>query len=257
MVNEQLRGAVSEEDRGFLYGDGLFETVRVEDGQAPLLERHRERFLNSCHALGFCERQAVDGVKVLESLPGREDGLWRVTVTRQDPEAFGGGVGSIRLRHRPLRDSRSLRATVVEGLYSPQMWLAEHKTTSWLRCVEARRRASLRGFDEAIMASSSGRLGEASAANLFLLIDGQWVTPVVEGILPGVVRAALIEGGRDAGIELVEREVVAADLLMAESVAVTSSGLLVTAVEEVDGQVMDTEAVEELRNALDAYLKRQ
>ena len=247
MTNEKI----STEDRGFLYGDGLFETVRVEEGRPRFLERHRRRFVRSAKELGFPQTSIEEGERSLESLQARPDGLWRITVTRKGEGVFGGGTGTVALRHRPLPTPSELEGasiTVVEGCYFPGDRLARYKTTSWIRSVHARRVATARGFDEALMVSAEGRVGEASAANVFLRISGEWVTPVVEGILPGVLRSFVLDRAMKSGLEIEERSVLTADLQTCEAMALTSTGRLVTAVAEVDGVELDVELVEELRD---------
>lgn len=98
------------------------------------------------------------------------------------------------------------------------------------------------------MVSAEGRVGEASAANVFLRISGEWVTPVVEGILPGVLRSFVLDRAMKSGLEIEERSVLTADLQTCEAMALTSTGRLVTAVAEVDGVELDVELVEELRD---------
>lgn len=248
---------ISAEDRGFLYGDGLFETVRVEGGTAWFLMRHRRRFERSCRALGFAERAVDEGLEALESLQGREDGLWRVTVTRCGDGVFGGGKGAVRLRHRPLPApvaGDGVAVTVVDGFYFPGDRLAEYKTTSWIRSVVARQRAEERGYDEALMVSATGRVGEAAAANVFIRVGGEWVTPVVDGILPGVVRSVVLDRARKAGAAIEERAVLTADLQTCSAMALTSAGRLVTPVAEVDGISLEVELVEELVEVMDEGL---
>ena len=250
MTNEKI----SPEDRGFLYGDGLFETVRIEKGRPRFLERHRRRFLRSARDLGFPKSSIEEGRRAMDSLAGRRDGLWRITVTRKGEGVFGGGTGTVALRHRPLpapSDLEGASITVVEGCYFPGDRLARYKTTSWIRSVQARRVATARGFDEALMVSADGRVGEASAANVFLRIGGEWVTPVVEGILPGVLRSVVLDRAMKSGLEIEERVVLTADLQTCEAMALTSTGRLVTAVADVGGVELEVELVEELREVAD------
>ncbi len=238
---------ISADDRSYLYGDGLFETVRVQGGKPLFLEAHQERFHRSAGALRFPKASIDGGIKALQDLEGCDDGLWRVTVSRDDGRAFGGGSGTVTLRHRPLPDAvESITATVVEGAYFPGDSLAEHKTTNWLRSVIARQRAEERGADEAIMADHQGRLGEASAANLFICLAGQWVTPPAQGLLPGVLRRIILQRAREHGEPIELRPLSVADLQTAEAVAITSSGRGVVAVREVDGQGFELPAVDAL-----------
>lgn len=241
-----MRDEPTGDDRGFLYGDGLFETVRVEEETGCFLERHRRRFERSAEFLEF-PREATDaGLEALAGLDGREDGLWRVTVTRPASE----GEGTVAVRRRQLPDppeQGGVAVTVFDGMYFPGDRFAEHKTTSWLRNAEALRRARRDGYDEAILVSSEGRVGEASAANIFVRIGGGWVTPPVEGILPGVVRDVILEEAEAAGVPVEVRPLFVGDLQTCESAAVTSTGRLVTAISAIDNQPLSMAPVEQLQ----------
>ncbi len=246
MIGEEGK-QIPAEDRGFLYGDGLFETVRVQQGRPFFLEVHRRRFEASAQALGFPKSSVSAGLQALEGLSGRRDGLWRVTVTRDDPAAFGGGSGVVRLRRRDIPPPvEAIVASVVYGAYFPKDSLAELKTTSWLRSVIARQRAVQRGAQEAIMADHQGRLGEASAANLFIKVADAWCTPPVEGLLPGVMRQHLLAQAPKRGLKIDVRPISVADLAAAQAVALTSTGRGVVAVEAVDDHSYEIGEVQEL-----------
>lgn len=243
------------DDRGFLYGDGLFETVRVEEGTAMFLKRHRRRFERSARRLRFPDEALAAGLDALDELEGRAEGLWRVTVTRPGTEPFGGGEGTVAVRHRPLPASpedNGLTVTVLEGTYFPGDRLAEHKTTSWIRSVEALRQARADGYDEALRVSYNGRVGEAAAANVLLRIGGGWVTPPVDGILPGVVREVILDNSEDAGVAVEQRPLFVGDLQTCESAALTSAGRLVTPVRAIDNQPLETAPVEQLQRLIES-----
>ena len=236
-------------NRSYLYGDGLFETVRVEEGRALFLEHHRRRFKKSASALEFPQTSIEAGLRALDSLSEREDGLWRVTVPRPNQDSQESAERIITTGHRkfPYQEAGPPRLKVVHDFYFPEYELAEHKTTSWLRSLEARRLARRSGFDEALMASPNGRLGEAAAANIFLYIAGRWVTPPVEGILPGVVRQVLLERAAEAGVGIDVQPVFVADLELCEALVLTSTGRLVTAAATVDALELELEPAEKLK----------
>lgn len=244
------------ENRGLLYGDGLFETLRVEDGRALFLERHRQRFRQSAGALGFPPGVVEEAQRQMGARQ-QGTGLWRVTAIRPGEGVFGGGQGGVFCRWRELSGGAAggARVMILAGAYLPGDRLAEHKTTSWLRSVEARRKAELAGFDEALLVADDGRVGEGAAANVFLRVDGVWHTPVVRGILPGVVRGALLDAARaEAGVDVKESVVTGAMLARSEAMALTSTGRLVTAVTELDGRGLDAAPVAELRSLLGRLL---
>lgn len=234
--------------RALLYGDGLFETVRVLNSQPLFLQAHRERFLKSARELGYPAASVQAGLEGLESLRGvARDGLWRITVVRPAEGVPGAGFGGVfRAWREAPPQAKALRLTTLWGYYFPGNWLAEHKTTSWLRSVEALRRARAAGFDEALLLSPQGEVGEAAAANIFAFVDGAWVTPPIDGVLPGVVRRVVLEEARRSGEEISERPLMIAELERAEAMALTSTGRLVTAVTSLEGRALASEPVKRL-----------
>ena len=224
------------DDRSFLYGDGLFETVRVEASEVRFLTRHCARLRRSGAALGFDAAQIEEACALLAKPEGRE-GLWRVTVSRRDPEIAFGGSGQVCGRWRPgFPVAKPVTLVTMPGFYLPDDVLAEHKTTSWLRSVELRRRAQLLGADDGVGVSADGRVGECSAANLLVLLEDRWVTPPVRGILPGVTREVLLERSSQRGRRVEEVEVTHEDLGHARAIALVSTGVGVQEARSIDGR---------------------
>lgn len=234
------------EDRGHLYGDALFETVAVRRGRVRWLERHVARLMRSGEFLGFTEEQLDEAAEALRSIPsraviaGEEDGLWRVTVSRAGGLAPFGGEGAITVRRRELRIPQRPSLTFVEGSYFPGDVLREHKTSNYLHSIRARMTALERGHDDAIMTSHDGVIGEASAANLlFVMRDGEVVTPAVDGILPGITRAAVLEWAAQQGTGIEERAVLRAELSGCREVVLLSAGVGALAARDLEGRALE------------------
>lgn len=231
---------MQSDDRSFLYGDGLFETVRVrEDGQIRWLERHVARLRRSGEALGFPDASIDAGVAELEGLAGREPGLWRVTVSRAPDGAPFGGSGTVAARFRPSASPTRPHLGLAEGFYLPDDLLAEHKTTSYLRSVEVRRRARAAGFDDAVMTSRSGLVGEASCANVVVVKSGKAATPPIRGILPGVTREGVLDLADAHGRPIDVREVTVDELRGADEVVLLSAGVGLLAAASLEGRTLD------------------
>lgn len=236
---------IPADDRSYLYGDGLFETVRVRpDGSIRWLDAHIARLENSGAALGFAPETIAKATHALRSLPGRAPGIWRVTMSRPgigpdgNPVPFG-GTGGVTTRFRPYHPPARPRLGLAERLYLPDDVLAEHKTTSFLRNIEARRRAQLAGFDDAIMLSIDGLAGEASAANIVVILKGRALTPPVLGLLPGVTRQGVRALARAAGEPVEEREITRQMLLDADEIALLSAGVGILAAATLLGRTLD------------------
>jgi branched-chain amino acid aminotransferase len=182
------------EDRSFLYGDGLFETLRVADGQTRWLALHQARLERSARALGYPDAAIQAGSEALAALPAQRDGIWRVTVSRpHDAALWGGGPGHVARRWRAYAPLERPALGPLAGYYWPQDPLAEHKSTSYLRGVMARRAALAAGWDDGVMASPDGLAGECSAAAALFVVDGVLRIPPREGILDSVTRRGLLE----------------------------------------------------------------
>lgn len=215
-----------------LLGAGLYETVRVSDGAALHGERHLERITASAHALGL---PAPDRSAVLAAIAGATGtgGVVRVRL-----HAGEGGVPELAGERRAALAPDPLRMTALGGWYAPGYLLREHKLTSHFHGVQGRRLAQAAGFGDALLVSHEGRVGEATNANIALLSGGALVTPSVDGLLPGVCRAALLDVARALGLVAEARAVALAELIDADAVFTTSSPRGISEVVELDGHVL-------------------
>lgn len=196
--------AVAVIDRGLTLGDGLFETVAVLDGAPQNLAAHIERLMRGQEVLRFAE--TIDGAKVIAAIDRLmesndiKEGVLRITVTR-GPAARGllpSGEGTPSLivtctEGLPGQDpvSAMIATSTRRNEFSP---LAGIKSLCYLDGILALMEAQASGADEALMLNSQGALAEASAANLFLVLGGDLVTPRLEdGAMPGLVREKVIQ----------------------------------------------------------------
>jgi branched-chain amino acid aminotransferase len=186
------RAAVSVDDPGLRFGEGLLETMRAERGAVALLDRHLDRLEASALALGLDgvppRERVAEAVRACVGAATSPALRVRVTATPRPtllveavPEAplteqTGPGVGAATLR----------------GAWLPGLALAEHKTLSHLGHRWASRRARAAGAERALLLDAEGRLGEADGANVFCVLDGELVTAPARGLLPGVTRAAVM-----------------------------------------------------------------
>lgn len=196
-------GVVSAADRGFTYGDGLFETVRVVGGVAPLWPRHAARLTRGCAQLRM-PAPGVDAIyaEILRLSEGFPDAVVRVTLSR--------GVGE-RGYALPLRQAPTLAVAAAELTLDPvafregiavrvcdlqlatQPALAGLKHLNRLEQVLARAEWTDPAIGEGLLCDMAGDVVCATAANLFAVIDGELVTPPVDlcGVA-GVARAEIL-----------------------------------------------------------------
>ncbi len=203
------------DDRGLLLGDGLFETVLVEEGRPRLLAEHLARWRQGAALLGMDEPPAAAqlepliGVAVARS--GIRQGALRLNWSRGSAASAARGIGIPgRCRHRFW-----LELTATAPCFAPLRVIVspteERSATSVLsRCktfaygpaIQARRQAEAAGADDALLSSSAGGLCCGTTANLLVLLEGRWLTPpLASGCLPGVMRARALALGlaQDAG----------------------------------------------------------
>jgi branched-subunit amino acid aminotransferase/4-amino-4-deoxychorismate lyase len=212
-------------------GGGLYETVRVSDGRALHGERHLERMTSSAHALGL----PAPGRAAFAGALGAATGAGEVVRIRLTAPA---GAPELHAERRAARAPEPLRATVLGGWYAPGYLLREHKLTSHFHGLHGRRLAQAAGYDDALLVAHDGRVGEATNANVAHFAGGVLVTPAVDGLLPGICRAALLEAARELGLAMETRPVALAELVDAEGVLLTSSPRGISEVTELDGQVL-------------------
>jgi branched-chain amino acid aminotransferase len=198
---DQDNACLNPMDRGFLLGDGLFETIRVEDGAPARLERHLRRLSYGCDVLRMDFPQwltpAID-----ETISANKvtNGVLRLTVTRGPgprgvlPPKDATQTVIISATPSEIRTTDPMKAKIAKTTrrneFSP---LAQCKSLNYLDNVIARQEADDQGADEALLLNTAGNLAEATAANLFVVIDGMLLTPpVTDGALPGVMREEIL-----------------------------------------------------------------
>ncbi len=233
----EAEARVSLFDRGYLYGDGLFETMRAYGGRIFRLRRHLERLAEGARAINLSyapEQNEIE--KIAEELlqaNGLTDAYLRLTVSR------GLGLGplpgenlapTVSLIARPLQlpspetYERGWKAILVESALSPGSRLSQLKPLSYLDKTLAKMEAKKAGVDEAILVNSRGEITEASTSNLFLVKGNDLLTPPAEaGLLAGITRAAVLELAPALSLQVVETRLTPADLSSAAECFLTNS----------------------------------
>ena len=241
------------DDRGVLFGDGVFETVRSYDGKPFRLQKHLERMAGACQTLRlkqpYAEREVAEAVYALIRKNGLEAGDARVRITVTGGPSAGAktlersGTARIFIVARPYqpppddfyREGVSLVISEIRrNATSP---LSTMKSSNFLNSLIARQNAADQGADDAIMLSSSGNLSEATTSNLFMVSGKSLLTPDAAcGLLPGITREAVIELCAALEIPCVQVTVGPENLLSADEVFLTNSMVEVLPVREVAGQ---------------------
>lgn len=207
------KATLSTSDRGVLYGDGVFETLRAYDGRVFALERHLERLAAGAAALRLPLPISLEeiGAAVYETLTANEldNASVRVTLTRGP----GAGIAlpeaptpTLFIAARGLKadlSGRPCTARLVSFRRNEHSPLVRLKSLNYLECLLAREEARAAGADEGLFRNTRGDLAEGAASNLFLVRGGVLMTPdEASGILPGITRQVVLELAQRLGIPL-------------------------------------------------------
>lgn len=185
-------------DEGTLQGIGLIETMAAFGGQIPLFERHLRRLTKSAERFAIpLPRKGpdlLDDIGRLLEADGLLDARIRLTLTRGNPTQNLPATLAILATPLPT-PPRSMTAMISPTMrLSPVSPLAGHKTLSYFAYRWAREEAQMAGFDEALLLDTHGYLAEGTISNLFLVSEGQVLTPSLKhGCLAGVARGLVLE----------------------------------------------------------------
>lgn len=245
---------VSVYDHGFLYGDGIFEGIRVYNGNIFKCKEHLDRLYDSAKSimlnipLSYSEMQEA----LVETVRRNElrDGYIRLVVSR--------GAGDLGLD--PRRSPKASVLIIVEQLaiYPEEAYLNGLKTVSvstrrnvpdalnpkikslnYLNNILVKIQANLAGVGEAIMLNSQGYVAEGSSDNIFIVKRGIVFTPPCYcGALEGITRAAIIEICGRLGYTVKEEPFTLHDVYVADEVFFTGTAAEVIAVSEVDARII-------------------
>ncbi|MEK9134503.1 MAG: branched-chain amino acid transaminase [Pseudomonadota bacterium] len=260
------------------YGTGVFEGIRSYSGPQGCfifrLRDHLERLVNSANTLGITVPYSIDEME--EAVQQ----LLRVNELRDSyirPLVFiGEGSMSLDVRKPPGNRVHTLIAAWEWKSYfggSPQsglnvklgMWkrnfphpgLNRAKAVGfYVNSYLAHADATSSGYDEAILVDEHDHLAEATAANIFLVMDNRLVTPTIDAALAGITRDTIIEIARDIGLAVEERGIPRADISRADQVFLTGTACEVVPVTKVNGRPIGNNAGVDIARRLAALYQR-
>jgi branched-chain amino acid aminotransferase len=242
---------VSVHDRGFRYGDGVFDTLRVYRGRPFLIERHIGRLIEGATAIGVAPLPTASALaSAIRDLIDRNEiaeALVRTTVTRGIStgwDARHAGDPTVVIVEQPfagypdqLYRSGASIVILANTRLRPSALTPAAKSLSLLVHVQAKRDATARDADEAVLCSESGVVAEGTVSNIFCVRNGRLHTPPLsDGILQGITREVVLGLARRDGIETVEDRITPDELRTADEVFLTSTGMEVLPVTRVDGR---------------------
>jgi branched-chain amino acid aminotransferase len=219
---------ISVNDRGFLYGDGLFETLRADAGQVRFLAQHLERLAASAQAfrLPFPENFPwPDRLAQLLTANGLNQGLARIKILLSRGEASGFGLPedcrpTLVIWARPYTPpSPQEYASGWPVAVFPQgrtTFVGRHKSLNYLFYLAARQYALEHGAQEALILEAGGLVSEGAATSLVYLSRDRYYTPASASALPGVTLAVLGRGLAARGLALEAQPTAVAQLQAAQ-----------------------------------------
>lgn len=251
---EKAEACISVYDHGLLYGDGVFEGIRVYNGRVFKLKEHVDRLYDSAKSIRLAipmpKRQFAEAIQKTVAVNEMENGYLRPIVTR--------GEGTLGLDPRSCKKPSVIIIADSIALYPPEYYekgleiitcstIRNHpnalnpriKSLNYLNNVMARMEATLADCQEALMLNHLGEVAECSGDNLFIVRNGVVKTPPVNaGILDGITRGALIDCARQEHIDVFETPLTRHDIYTADECFLTGTAAEVVAVVKCDGRVV-------------------
>lgn len=209
------------------FGTGLFETIRVQNGEPLLWEDHMDRLVSSARALGLdngldiplVEKWTGDLLAGVEMRDCSLKILWTA--------AAQGGTALFFLRPLPYaleHRTKGLSVTLGDIRRNPYSRITAHKTANYLDNLLERQAAQIQGFDEALLLNVHGLVAEGTASNVFIQKEGLLMTPPLDaGLLPGIQRKNVIRHCLQDDIPLLETPISLEMLQSAEGIYLTNA----------------------------------
>jgi branched-chain amino acid aminotransferase len=251
---DKQQATVSVFDHGLLYGDGVFEGIRVYSGKVFLLKDHIDRLYESARAIRLeiplPKSDMTAAVVSTVDANGIKDGYVRLVITR--------GAGTLGLDPRKTSDPQVIIIADTISLYPPEMYTqglklitastirnhpqalsARIKSLNYLNNIMAKIEGTDAGCVEALMLNHKGEVAECTGDNIFIVSRGVLKTPSVDaGILEGVTRNAVIGLARDAGVTVLETTLTRHDIYVADECFLTGTAAEVIPAVSLDGRLI-------------------
>ena len=253
---DEADAKISVFDHGLLYGDGVFEGIRVYGGRVFLHQQHIDRLFESAKAIRLViplsPAQVIAAVEQTVKANNITDGYVRLVVTR--------GAGSLGLDIRKTSNPQVIVIADTISLYPPETYtkgmnlvtastIRNHpgalssriKSLNYLNNILARIEGTDAGMVEALMLNHKGEVAECTGDNIFIVKNRVLMTPGLDaGILEGITRNAVMQLAVEGGYEVLETSMTRHDLYVADEMFLTGPAAEVVAVVSLDGRKIGT-----------------
>jgi len=243
---------VSVFDHGFLYGDGVFEGIRIYNGRIFKLKEHIERLYASAHAIDLkpplTQEELLQATVETVRANNLRDGYIRIVISRGegdlglDPQKCPNPTvviiaDKIAIYPQEVYKKGMKIITVSTRRNSPQALNPNIKSLNYLNNILAKIEANRANVPEAIMLSIEGYVAEATGDNIFIVKNKTLITPPLHlGVLPGITRQTVIELAKERGIITEEKPFTLYDVYTADECFLTGTAAEIVPVVEVDGR---------------------
>ena len=241
---------ISVLDRGFTYGDGLFETMRVYSGKIFRLEHHLDRLFQSARSifieLPITKNEIQSAIYAAIKLNGLSDSIVRLTVTRGE---LGSGVNvdyssppTIVILVKPVKaiSKKTYKEGIGIKLYKKSAIRTQGisnkiKSCNYLSNIILRENALKENFFEAILLDHNHNVTEGTISNIFIIKNNQLKTPILnEFVLSGIIRQAILDLCLENNIPFKEDRITERELYEADELFLTNSGIEILPVRNIN-----------------------
>ncbi len=241
-------------NRGLLYGDGIFETMRGYKGQVFALEEHFNRLKNSADFLKIPVPFSLEALETIlvcliekNGLTSKESRI-RVNLIRgegrrgllPDEEAESEVIITVEAVSFGIKkiQQEGVRLVIIRGhRLDHRSPLAHHKTFNYIPGIMGLLEVKKKGGDEGLFLNYDDNIAEGVTSNLFMVKNGKIITPpLLAGLLPGITRKTVIAAAAQGGVSVEERDIPEGELSHADELFITSSVREVVPVLSLDGK---------------------
>ncbi len=261
-------GSVSTGDRGFLYGDSIYETLRSYKGKPFKLSEHMERMRQSAKQLRisfeYTNTKIGGWINELTERNHSPDAYIRITLSR----GTGGGrlqmsdniVPTTLIQIKPFAPyekklyEEGMSLVVSECRRSTSCPISRHKSTNLLKSILLKEEANKKAAHDSIILNTDGYVAECVVSNIFMVSGGHVITPSLDtNILPGITRSTVLDICNDNGLSTSEDHFTLERLVNADEIFITNSLMEIMPVSKIDdsriGKTVPGKITQQLMNA--------